>query len=130
MTDDTEPVPGGRTPDGRVAPPDPDVVGLDDPRALDPVLTGAKTANLARVAAGGMPVLPGFALTTRSFSPAAVGRTDAHLDADALADLRQAWEGLAGGGDQPLVVRSSSTIEDIGESSMAGQFTSVLDVVL
>jgi pyruvate,water dikinase len=32
------------------------------------------------------------------------------------------------GADCPLVVRSSSTVEDIGASSMAGQFLSLLDV--
>ena len=72
MTEHTEPAPGGTEGDTADASPTPDLVGLDDPRALDPELAGAKAANLARAAVGGMPVLPGFALTTHSFTPAAV----------------------------------------------------------
>ena len=128
MTDQTEPAPGGRRGDEAIASPIPDVVGLDDPRALDPELAGAKATNLARAAVGGMPVLPGFALTTRSFTPATMGRDGAHLDPAVIDVLRNAWVRLTDEHGEPLVVRSSSTIEDVGESSMAGQFTSVLDV--
>ncbi len=128
MTDQTEPAPGGRRGDEAIASPIPDVVGLDDPRALDPALAGAKAANLARAAVGGMPVLPGFALTTRSFTPTTVVGEGAHLDPAVTDALRHAWARLTDDQGEPLVVRSSSTIEDIGESSMAGQFTSVLDV--
>lgn len=106
----------------------PDVVRLDDPRALDPGLSGAKAANLARAAVGGLPVLPGFALTTRSFAADSIGRPDLALELDVEQELREAWETLTRAHGEPLVVRSSSTIEDIGESSMAGQFTSLLDV--
>ena len=41
---------------------------------------------------------------------------------------RPAWPRALGAGGRPLVVRSSSTNEDGGSSSMAGVFTSVLDV--
>lgn len=92
------------------------VVSLDDPTAVDPAVTGAKAANLARAASAGLPVLPGFALTTGA-SPA-----------EALDQLRAAWSDL-GGQDTTLVVRSSSTAEDLDNSSMAGQFTSVVGVV-
>ena len=45
-------------------------------------------------------------------------------------EVRQAYEQLcAAGTTEALVVRSSSAIEDTGDSSMAGRFTSVLDVV-
>lgn len=107
---------------------EPDVVYLNDPRAVDPRLVGAKAANLARAAVGGLPILPGFALTTRSFDPEVVGNPAMPLDPTAEAALMAAWARLAEAGGEPLVVRSSSTIEDIGESSMAGQFTSLLDV--
>lgn len=100
---------------------------LGDPRALDPALSGAKAANLARCAAAGFSVLPGFVVTTGAFDAAdpgwAVGVPTA-IEA-AIAD---AWRAL-GDADQPLVVRSSSTVEDIGASSMAGQFLSLLGVV-
>ncbi|HEX4984141.1 MAG TPA: PEP/pyruvate-binding domain-containing protein [Ilumatobacteraceae bacterium] len=93
----------------------PSVVVLDDPRAVDPALVGAKAANLARARSAGLPALPGVVLTT-SWSPAA---------ADAATD---AWRDLSDGGARRVVVRSSSTGEDGGESSMAGVFESVLDV--
>ncbi|MGH9179392.1 MAG: PEP/pyruvate-binding domain-containing protein, partial [Acidimicrobiales bacterium] len=44
------------------------------------------------------------------------------------AELRAAWDDLTGGGARSLVVRSSSTIEDGESTSLAGMFTSVLDV--
>jgi phosphoenolpyruvate synthase/pyruvate phosphate dikinase len=40
------------------------IVWLHERAALDATLTGAKAANLARAAARGLPVLPGFVLTT------------------------------------------------------------------
>ena len=99
----------------------PAVLSLDDPRCVDQDLAGAKAANLARSAgieAG--PIRAGFVLTTDG---AARRGQDPSVD-DAL---RAAWE-RAGGDRETFVVRSSSTIEDAGTSSMAGQFTSVLDV--
>jgi pyruvate,water dikinase len=98
------------------------VVALDDPAAGDRNLVGAKAANLARTLQTGLPVLPGFALTTSA--SAAVLRTGEVDD-----DVRSAWETLSGDGRHRLVVRSSSTIEDGATSSMAGLFTSVLDVL-
>ena len=88
------------------------LVALDDPRARAAVHAGAKAAALAIAAANGLPVLPGAVLTTCSTS----------------ADDRLAWEALAGRGLSPVAVRSSSTLEDQASSSMAGQFTTVLDV--
>ncbi len=93
----------------------PTVVALDDPRAVDPALVGAKAANLARAHVAGLPALPGVVLTT-SWSPA---------DAEVATD---AWRRLSDDGAHRVVVRSSSTGEDGGGSSMAGVFESVLDV--
>ena len=42
--------------------------------------------------------------------------------------VRRAWAELTENGSRPLVVRSSSTVEDGVDSSMAGRFESVLDV--
>lgn len=97
-----------------------DIVWLDDPAASASDLTGAKAANLARAAEGGLRVLPGFVVTTGA---AARGLTDAALERSVI----MAWSQLVDDG-APVVVRSSSTIEDAGESSMAGRFTSILDV--
>jgi len=91
------------------------VVSLDDPAALDPTLAGAKAANLAVARAAGLPALPGLVLTT-GWSLA---------DRDSAVD---AWRFLSPASDSKVVVRSSSTGEDGGESSMAGVFESVLDV--
>jgi pyruvate,water dikinase len=93
------------------------VVDLRAGQATSVDLVGAKAASLARSAGGGLPVLPGFVLTTA-------------LDPDALdsAAIRQAWGALTNDGRDPLVVRSSATKEDSETSSMAGLFVSRLDV--
>jgi rifampicin phosphotransferase len=95
---------------------------LSDARAADPAVAGAKAANLARAAAAGLPVLPGFVVTTRS------GATAAGLPSELEEALDRAWAELVRGHPRPVIVRSSSTVEDIGTSSMAGQFHSVLGV--
>ncbi|MGK5532208.1 PEP/pyruvate-binding domain-containing protein [Streptomyces sp. URMC 129] len=88
---------------------------LTDPRAGRAALTGGKAASLARAAGAKLPVLPGFVV----LPPGTSHRGQ---------DLREAWRQLSANGSTPLVVRSSSAAEDTEESSMAGQFTSVLDV--
>jgi rifampicin phosphotransferase len=87
---------------------------LSDPRAANVVVAGAKGANLARALTAGLPVLPGYILPTDAPSTSELG-----------AELAVVREALA---PHSLIVRSSSTIEDVGASSMAGQFRSVLDV--
>ncbi|MCU0263574.1 MAG: PEP-utilizing enzyme [Candidatus Nanopelagicales bacterium] len=101
---------------------------LSDPRSSGAGLTGAKAANLALARAAGLPVLPGFVLTTASFDPARPGWPDAPFPEGLAAELRTAFDDI-GGDRRALVVRSSSTVEDVGASSMAGQFQSCLDVV-
>ncbi|MEV8021539.1 PEP/pyruvate-binding domain-containing protein [Streptomyces sp. NPDC086554] len=91
-------------------------VPLDDPRAAQTHLTGSKAAHLARAARAGLPVLPGFVVPHG---------TDESPDAGAL---HHSWRELSADGALPLVVRSSSPQEDTQESSLAGQFASVLDV--
>ncbi|WP_105973911.1 PEP/pyruvate-binding domain-containing protein [Streptomyces geranii] len=97
-----------------------EAVPLDQPAAALPLLAGSKAANLARAAGAGLPVLPGFVIP----HPA----PDLHGSSGDLSALRDAWDGLSDGGVRPLVVRSSSPQEDTQESSLAGQFASVLDV--
>lgn len=93
----------------------PPLVSLDDVAAADPALAGAKAANLARARAAGLPTVPGVVLTT-AWSPADRGV------------LRAAWVAASRSGAFPVAVRSSSTGEDGGASSMAGVFESLLDV--
>ncbi|MEU2255233.1 PEP/pyruvate-binding domain-containing protein [Nocardia xishanensis] len=92
----------------------PGVVALRDPRARDAELTGAKAAALAMAAANGLPVLEGFVLTTVWSHPGDPPEAE--------------WRVLSGAGAKALVVRSSSVAEDGAQQSMAGLFTSVLDV--
>jgi phosphohistidine swiveling domain-containing protein len=104
------------------------VVALSHPHATDAALTGAKAAALARAASGGLPVLPGFVITTDAAADIAAAGGPAHVRAEVQDRIRESWEALSHGGRLPLVVRSSSTSEDGATSSMAGMFTSVLDV--
>ncbi|MBT2417617.1 pyruvate phosphate dikinase [Streptomyces sp. ISL-22] len=97
----------------------PAIVPLDQPGAALPRLIGSKAANLARAARAGLPVLPGFVI------PHPASADTASTD---TVTLRRAWDELSDGGARPLVVRSSSPQEDTEESSLAGQFASVLDV--
>jgi len=100
----------------------PAVVGLDDPAAEKASLSGAKAANLARARAAGLPVLPGFVLTTAA-PRVATSRSTFE------ATTHAAWNELSEGGRLGLVVRSSSTIEDTSASSMAGRFVSKVGIV-
>jgi pyruvate,water dikinase len=100
-----------------------DLIDLADPGATDGSLVGAKAANLARARTAGLPVLAGFVLTT-SWDHRGWSHPSRQ---DRPSPARTAWDRL-GAGERPLVVRSSSTNEDGGSSSMAGVFTSVLDV--
>lgn len=110
-------------PTGVVAPP---VVSLRDAAARDVRVTGSKAASLARAAEAGLPALPGFAVTTEGHRRfLAAGR---RLDGELRAQLLAPWSELSARGERSLVVRSSSTVEDAGSSSMAGRFRSVLDV--
>ena len=93
---------------------------LDEERASDPGVAGAKAANLARALQAGLPVLPGFVMVGTASPP--------RENPAAAADLVVAWADLSASGSRPVVVRSSSAAEDTSTSSMAGLFTSVVDV--
>ncbi|MGB9347086.1 MAG: PEP/pyruvate-binding domain-containing protein [Ilumatobacteraceae bacterium] len=97
------------------------VVTLSDTDAQHVASTGAKAANLARAAAAGFPTVPGFVITTAGVAAG----IDDHRVAD---EVRRAFDELCGEPPAEFVVRSSSAIEDTGDSSMAGRFTSVLGV--
>jgi pyruvate,water dikinase len=100
----------------------PFVVDLADGVAVEPALTGGKSAALAKGAAAGLATLPGVVLTT-----AFCNAIDAGADIAAHPAVREAFE-RAGGDRKALVARSSSVVEDMAESSMAGQFESVIGV--
>jgi phosphohistidine swiveling domain-containing protein len=96
------------------------VVPLNAVAALDPDLAGAKAASLAQALRADLPVLPGWVVTTAAFAGGSALPVD--------AELRAAWSAASANGTRAVVVRSSSTVEDGRTSSMAGMFTSVLDV--
>ena len=100
---------------------DPPVLALDDAAAADDRLTGAKASALARAHREGLPIVPGFVITTAEVERLAPGTP---LPEEVLT----AWRELSADGRRPVVVRSSSTVEDLGDSSMAGRFESVVGV--
>jgi rifampicin phosphotransferase len=100
------------------------VIGLDAAGGDDPGVVGAKAAALARARRAGLPVLDGFAITTAAAAAIAEGTASGR----AMALLSAAWRELSAAGTRALVVRSSTVSEDGESSSMAGRFTSVLDV--
>jgi rifampicin phosphotransferase len=100
----------------------PFVVDLGDDEAREPALTGGKAAALARGATAGLATLPGVVLTT-AFSDA----VDRGANVARHPAVREAYE-RANGDAAPLVARSSSVVEDTAESSMAGQFESIIGI--
>ncbi len=78
-------------------------------------LVGGKGLSLATAARAGLPVPPGFVVTTEAFQNPA-----------ATAAIAEAYRQLGGG---PVAVRSSATAEDGAETSFAGQQETVLGVV-
>jgi cytochrome P450 len=124
----------------------------DDVRAV-----GGKAASLASMTAAGLPVPPGFVVTTAAFEAARAGvrdtvaaaltgldatdtaaldRTSAHVRAliegaplppDVEAAIRDGYAAL--GDDVPVAVRSSATAEDSADTSFAGQQDTYLWVV-
>ncbi|MEU9899247.1 PEP/pyruvate-binding domain-containing protein [Streptomyces phaeochromogenes] len=100
---------------------------MSDQRAARIPFAGSKAAHLARAALAGLPVLPGFVVPYGDWADKRASHGDRER-LEGLEGLRRAWQELSADGTRPLVVRSSSPQEDTQESSLAGQFASVLDV--
>jgi phosphohistidine swiveling domain-containing protein len=122
--------------------------------AADLATAGGKGASLARLAASGLPVPPGFHVTTRAYrdfvsSDGLATRISAALQGVDLADnvavgkaaetiaaafaAREVPSGIASaihaaytGG--PVAVRSSATAEDLPDMSFAGQHDTFLNI--
>jgi pyruvate,water dikinase len=120
---------------------------------------GGKGANLGELAAAGLPVTPGFCVTTAAYEQAAAGAgladvfaahtteaaTPEQLAALAYAAresllqatippqlagaITTAYAQLSAGVDVPVAVRSSATAEDLPFASFAGQQDTELNVV-
>lgn len=124
-----------------------DVLPLDD-RAADLATVGGKGASLAKLVGAGLPVPPGFHVTTGAYRAfvssgglgeeirAALATADpANAIAGAFARrevprevadaIRRAYLAIA---DQPVAVRSSATAEDLPGMSFAGQHDTFLNI--
>ena len=132
-----------------------EVVPLGDPACLDVARAGGKGASLARMAALGLPVPPGFVVPADAlaaalpdggaalrallrgaeraddFAPVAARACELVADADPAPPLHtsieKAYEAL-GDGDVPVAVRSSACAEDSEAASFAGQQETYLHV--
>ncbi|HEY6422868.1 MAG TPA: PEP/pyruvate-binding domain-containing protein [Pseudonocardiaceae bacterium] len=125
-----------------------ELVGRDD---VD--VAGGKGANLGELTRAGLPVPPGFVLTTAAYREfvrtAGIGEkivtlagggpdaydepsarirelfTAAPVPGDMAAEITGAWQELGGGA---VAVRSSATAEDLEGASFAGQQDTYLNV--
>ena len=95
------------------------VVWLHEDGADVPGVAGSKAANIAVARRAGFPTVEGFVITVSEV------RAHPRLPSPVVA---QEWRELSAGGSVSLVVRSSSPAEDLANTSMAGQFDSVVDV--
>lgn len=86
----------------------------------DPAAVGGKGANLARLTAAGLPVPPGFIVTTAAYRERDLPTWNAVATA-----IVKAYAALGGG---PVAVRSSATAEDREDASFAGQQDTFLNV--
>src|SRR5262245_5589147 len=94
-----------------------DLLTLDQIASDDTTLVGGKALSLASLTAAGLPVPPGFCLTTAA---------QHRLDQPLRAAVAQAYANLGAG---PVAVRSSATAEDGAVTSFAGQQETVLGIV-
>ena len=111
----------------------------------DIAVAGGKGANLGELTRAGLPVPPGFVLTTAAYrafvegvqeevlalaaaSDAAAIRallTSRPIPDDMAREVTEAWSAL---GEVPVAVRSSATAEDLEGASFAGQQDTYLNV--
>jgi phosphohistidine swiveling domain-containing protein len=99
----------------------PKVAPLDGD-TTEPELLGGKAAALAIATSERVRALDGVVLTTAFCEDVDDGAAVHGHDA-----VAEAFDAI-GGGSRPLVARSSSVVEDQGESSAAGQFESVIGI--
>jgi pyruvate,water dikinase len=85
---------------------------------------GGKGLSLGKTANAGLPVPPGFVVTTQAFRRLA--ERSIRSDADFTQALFNAYRTLGSG---PVAVRSSATAEDAADTSFAGQQETILGVV-
>ena len=130
------------------------VIKLSDPAAVDPDRFGPKAAGQAQLAQAGLPIAGGFGVDAEAYrlqlkslgleesaraaveldhvearryvSEVRIGLFDRPIVAEVLEPLLEAYRELTENSDIPVVVRSSSLLEDRAGSLFAGQFESFL----
>ncbi|GAB4538446.1 MAG: PEP/pyruvate-binding domain-containing protein [Anaerolineae bacterium] len=118
------------------------VLRFDEVREGDRHLVGGKGLRLAEMAQAGLPVLPGFCVTTTAYraflrhngleTAVSAGDEAAVRSHMAVAELPpavaeailEAYQALS----EPVAVRSSATAEDSHDASFAGQYDTFLNV--
>ena len=100
-----------------------DILFFDAITDADLGQVGGKGLSLGRMAAAGLPVPPGFAVTTAAYRRVheAGPKSDAEFARAVLAAYHRLGRGL-------VAVRSSATAEDGAEASFAGQQETILGV--
>jgi phosphohistidine swiveling domain-containing protein len=131
---------------------------FDEIRKEDIARAGGKGANLGELSRAGLPVPPGFVVTTRAYDafveasglrdeilalasraedPAAFEAAEEKISAlfartgipeDVAGEIRNAYIELAEDGETPVAARSSATAEDLPGASFAGQQDTYLNV--
>src|SRR5262245_8286460 len=102
--------------------PMPDILTFSEITSASAELVGGKGLGLALTASAGLPVPPGFCITTTAYRRHAGGL---RIDSTLLDALLSAYRDL--GGDV-VAVRSSATAEDGVLTSFAGQQETILGV--
>jgi phosphohistidine swiveling domain-containing protein len=99
------------------------------------MLVGGKAANLSALKKAGFPVPAGICLTTEAFHQALAqagarddGQTALPIPEDVLGELRLKLPAIIDRPGSALAVRSSATLEDGSERSLAGVFRTSLGV--
>jgi pyruvate,water dikinase len=100
---------------------DPDILPFERITAADAPRVGGKALSLALTAAAGLPVPPGFCVTTSAY----LRLPELTIDPRLASELAAAYRALGGGA---VAVRSSATAEDGAFTSFAGQQETILGV--
>jgi pyruvate,water dikinase len=100
-----------------------DLRTFEEIRADDAEMVGGKGLSLGRMSAAGLPVPPGFCITTAAYRR--LHGQSLTSDQSLVEQIRTAYRRLGGG---PVAVRSSATAEDGAVASFAGQQETILGV--
>ncbi len=101
----------------------PDLLPFDSITDTDAARVGGKGHSLGRTSTAGLPVPPGFVVTTDAYHR--LHPTGVHADSDFVSRFAEHLRKIGNG---PVAVRSSATGEDGAEASFAGQQETILGV--